>query len=485
MDNLGTDVIVVGAGPTGLMLANELVLAGVDVVVLERLSERTGLSKALNLQPRTSEMLELRGLLDGAEERSYATVEDGHFAMIPVVYDGWDTRFPFQLGIPQAEVEGFLEERLAAQGTKVLHGHEVIDFVQGKDFVSVRCRTEVGETRLNAKFLVGCDGSRSVVRKGLNVDFPGVDGEGFGVVADVLFDNVPDGAQKQWRTMRNVGEPTGETTFKGLIPLGEPGLYRFIYGDRASRPADMRSAVPLDEVRGMLHDLYGDTATVSEIRWASRFSDAARQATHYRDGRVLLAGDAAHIHFPAGGQGLNLGVQDAMNLGWKLAATVRGWAGDELLDTYEAERHPIGAQVLHNVAAQLGLTPRSAESRALRAVFTDLVAFPDVNRHLAGMVSGLGVRYATYGTGHPVLGSRLTDQDVATEAGPLRPSTLFRTGDFVLLTTTPAHIEAAESWSPHLTTQLVTALPWPSVEAVLYRPDGYACWLASTATPTR
>ncbi|WP_410583102.1 FAD-dependent monooxygenase [Amycolatopsis sp. lyj-108] len=482
MDNLGTDVVVAGAGPTGLMLAHELALAGVDVVVLERLHERTGLSKALNVQPRTAEMLALRGLLDGVEERSYATVQDGHFAMIPVDYDGWDTRFPFQLGIPQAQVEEYLEERLATQGTKVIRGAEVIDFVQDKDSVSVRYRTDSGENRLDAKFLVGCDGSRSVVRKGLGVDFPGVDGEGFGVVADVLFDKTPDGAQKQWRTMRNIGQPTGATTFKGLIPLGEPGLYRFVYGDRASRPADIRSAISHDEVRQALLDSYGDSATVSEIRWASQFSDAARQAEHYRVGRVLLAGDAAHIHFPAGGQGLNLGVQDAMNLGWKLAATVRGWAGDDLLDTYEAERHPVGAQVLHNVAAQLGLTPRSHESRALRDFFAELTKLPEVNRYLAGMVSGLGIRYPTYGTAHPALGARLNDQDVATEAGPLRPSTLFHTGDFVLLTTTQAHVDAARAHSPRLTVQLVTDLPWPSTEAVLYRPDGYACWVAA---PTR
>ncbi|MFI6306823.1 FAD-dependent monooxygenase [Amycolatopsis thailandensis] len=484
MNNLGTDVVVAGAGPTGLMLAHELALAGVDVVVLERLPERTGLSKALNLQPRTAEMLELRGLLDGAEERSFTTVQDGHFAMIPVDYHCWDTRFPFQLGIPQAQVEEYLEERLAAQGTKVVRGAEVIDFVQDKDSVSVRYRTDCGETRLRAKFLVGCDGSRSVVRKGLNVDFPGVDGEGYGVVADVLFDKIPDGAQKQWRTMRNVGEPTGATTFKGLIPLGEPGLYRFVYGDRGSRPQDIRSAVSHDEVRRALLDSYGETATVSEIRWASQFSDAARQAEHYRVGRVLLAGDAAHIHFPAGGQGLNLGVQDAMNLGWKLAATVHGWAGDDLLDTYEAERHPVGAQVLHNVAAQLGLTPRSHEARALRDFFADLVELPEVNRHLSGMVSGLGIRYTTYGTSHPALGSRLADQDIATEAGPLRPSTLFHNGEFVLLTTSLSHVDAAraQARSPRLTTQLVTTLPWPSTDAVLYRPDGYACWVAPTPT---
>lgn len=485
MDNLGTDVIVAGAGPTGLTLANELALAGVDVVVLERLPDRTGLSKALNLQPRTAEMLDLRGLLDGVEARSFATVEEGHFAMIPVSYDGWRTRYPCQLGISQAQVEGFLEERLATQGMKVLRGHEVVDFAQNENSVTVRTRTVGGEIQLTAKYLVGCDGGRSVVREGLGVPFPGVDGEGFGVVADVLFDKAPDGAQKQWRSMRNIGRPTGATTFVGLIPLDEPGLYRFIYGDRASRPTDMRAAVSFDEVRQELRDAYGDSATVSEIRWASRFSDAARQAERYRVGRVLLAGDAAHIHFPAGGQGLNLGVQDAMNLGWKLAATVNGWADDSLLDTYEAERHPVGAQVLENVAAQLGLTPRSREARALRALFTELAALPEVSRHLSGMVSGLGVRYTTHGTIHPLLGSRLIDQDLPTETGSVRPSTLFRTGDFVLLTTTPAHIEPAKSWSPNLTTQLVTELPWPSVEAVLYRPDGYACWLAEPSPPPR
>lgn len=324
-----------------------------------------------------------------------------HFAMIPVGYDGWNTRYPFQLGIPQAQVEGFLEERLAAQGTTVLRGHEVIDFAQNKDSVTVRVRTLDGEIRLTAKYLVGCDGGRSVVRKGLDMPFPGVDGEGFGVVADVLFGKAPDGVQKQWRSMRNIGRPTGATTFTGLVPLGEPGLYRFIYGDRASRPSDMRTAVSFDEVRQELKDKYDDSATVSEIRWASRFSDAARQAECYRVDRVLLAGDAAHIHFPAGGQGLHLGVQDAMNLGWKLAATVQGWADASLLDTYESERHPVGAQVLENVAAQLGLTPRSREAVALCALFTELAALPEVSRHLSGMVSGLRIRYTTHGTAHP------------------------------------------------------------------------------------
>ncbi len=235
-----------------LMLANELVLAGVDVVVRERLPGRTGLSKALDL----------RGLLDGAESRSFATVQDGHFAMIPVRYDGWETRFPYQVGIPQEQIEGFLEDRLAAQGTKVLRGHEVVGFEQNSDSVTVHMRTHDGEIRLSAGFFVGFDGGRSVVRKGLGVDFPGVDGEGFGVIADVLFGRPPDGVQKQWRSMRNIGEATGPTTFTGLIPLGEPGPYRFLYGDRASRSSDMRAEVSAAEVRQALHGKYGDAVTV-------------------------------------------------------------------------------------------------------------------------------------------------------------------------------------------------------------------------------
>ncbi|MHA6620170.1 FAD-dependent monooxygenase [Pseudonocardia sp. DLS-67] len=468
MVELTAEVVVAGAGPTGLMLANELALAGADVVVLERLNARTGLSKALNLQPRTAEVLDLRGLLRRAEQRSFATVAEGHFAAIPISYAGWETRHPYQVGITQAEVEATLEDRLAEQGVKVLRGRELTGFTQDGTGVTV---TADG-TRVRAAYLAGCDGARSAVRRGLPVTFDGEDGRGYGVVADVRFRVPPTGISTHWRSMRNLVASHGAGGFSGLIPLGAPGLYRLGYGDRLSRPADMRAKVTDDEVRRVVRDHYGADVEIEEIRWASRFSDDSRLASRYRVGRVFLAGDAAHIHFASGGQGLNLGVQDAMNLGWKLAAELRGRAPAGLLDSYETERRPVAEGVLDNVAAQSALIPATAEQRALRALVRQLADLPDVQRHLSGLVSGLDVRYPAPPGTHPAAGTRLPDFDL--EDG--RASDLFHDGRFVLLTTRPAPAP-----QPGVTVAVVPKLPWPGVEQALIRPDGYVASTTGTA----
>ncbi|MEV7099248.1 FAD-dependent monooxygenase [Amycolatopsis sp. NPDC051045] len=460
MDELTAEVVVAGAGPTGLMLANELALAGVDVLVLERMHERTGLSKALNLQPRTAEVLDLRGLLGRAEHRSFATVADGHFAVIPVGYTGWDTRHPYQLGIPQAEVEAALEERLAEQGVHVRRGHELTSFSQDADGVTVAA----GDVRVRAAYLVGCDGGRSAVRKALNMPFEGIEGEGHGVSADVLFKATPPGAPTEWRSMGNMVTSRSPGKFVGVIPLNEPNLYRISFGDRLNRPENLRAEVTDEEVRAAVHERFGPEAEIAEIRWASRFSDDSRLAANYKVGRVLLAGDAAHIHFPAGGQGLNLGIQDAMNLGWKLAAELRNRAPATLLDTYEAERRPVANRVLNNIAAQNALIPLNANQLALRSLFHDLATLPEVQHHLSGMVSGLDIRYTPAKAHHPAEGSRLPDFPLNNG----HASTLFHKGKFVLLTKTPTP-------TPH--TEVVVAetptLPWPDLTRVLVRPDGY------------
>ncbi|MBE8525165.1 FAD-dependent monooxygenase [Amycolatopsis sp. H6(2020)] len=459
MKELTTEVVVAGAGPTGLMLANELALAGVDTSVLERMHERTGLSKALNLQPRTAEVLDLRGLLGRAEDRSFATVADGHFAVIPVSYAGWETRHPYQLGIPQAEVEAALEERLNEQGVQVRRGHELTSFVQDADGVTVTA----GDLRIRAAYLAGCDGGRSAVRKALNLPFEGIEGQGHGVSADVLFKATPPGAPTQWRSMNNMVTSQSPGKFIGVIPLAEPNLYRVSFGDRLNRPENLRAEVTSEEVRQAVAERFGPEAEIEEIRWASRFSDDSRLAASYQVGRVLLAGDAAHIHFPAGGQGLNLGIQDAMNLGWKLAATVRNKVPQTLLDTYEAERRPVAKQVLDNVAAQNALIPTTPNQLALRALFRDLTALPEVQHHLSGLVSGLNIHYATTET-HPAAGTRLPDFPLPEG----HASNLFHKGNWVLLTKTPTP-------TPH--TEVVVAevpeLPWPDLDKILVRPDGY------------
>jgi len=460
MNELTAEVVVAGAGPTGLMLANELALAGVDVVVLERMTGRTGLSKALNLQPRTAEVLDLRGLLGRAEQRSFATVPEGHFAVIPVSYAGWDTRHPYQLGIPQAEVEAALEERLAEQGVRVLRGHELTTFTQDTEGVTVTA----GEARIRAAYLVGCDGGRSAVRKALAMPFEWLDGRGHGVSADVLFRSPPPGAPTEWRSMRSLVTSHGPGSYVGLIPLAEPNLYRLSYGNRLSRPANLRAPVTDEEVTKVVNESFGTEAEIKEIRWASRFSDDSRLAASYRVGRIFLAGDAAHTHFPAGGQGLNLGIQDAMNLGWKLAANIQNRAPKALLDTYEQERRPVAEQVLQNVAAQTALIPASKEQLALRALLRDLAELPEVQHHLSGMVSGLSIKYPAPENAHPATGTRLPD--FKTEEG--HASNWFHTGKFVLLTK-----EQTPTPHPEVLVKQVPKLPWPNLTKVLIRPDGY------------
>ncbi|MEQ0562148.1 FAD-dependent monooxygenase [Amycolatopsis sp. NEAU-NG30] len=464
---LTAEVVVAGAGPAGLMLANELALAGVDVRVLERMHERTGLSKALNLQPRTAEILDLRGLLTRAEQRSFATVPEGHFAAIPVSYEGWNTRHPYQLGIPQAQIEQLLEERLAEQGVKVSRGDELTTFTQDADGVTITTPT----TRIRAAYLVGCDGGRSTVRKTLNLPFEGIEGQGHGVAADVLFKSPPPGAPTEWRSMGNMVTSQSPGKFIGVIPLHQKNLYRLTFGDRLTRPQNLRAEVTRQEVEAAVQERFGKEAEIAEIRWASRFSDDSRLAASYKVGRVLLAGDAAHTHFPAGGQGLNLGVQDAMNLGWKLAATLKNHAHPGLLDTYEQERRKVAEEVLQNIAAQNALIPTTPNQLALRSLFRALTQLPEVQHHLSGLVSGLNIKYPTHET-HPAAGTRLPDFNLK----QARASTLFHKGKFVLLTTTPTpppHPEVVVAEAPEL--------PWPDLTRVLVRPDGY---VASTSGST-
>jgi 2-polyprenyl-6-methoxyphenol hydroxylase-like FAD-dependent oxidoreductase len=464
---MDTDVLVVGSGPTGLMLAGELALAGVRVTVLERLDQRTGQSKALNFQPRTAELLRLRGLLAGAERHAIAKVIDGHFSAIPLTYHGWDTPYPYQVGIPQARVEQVLEERLAELGVKVSYGHELVDFTQDADGVEAVVRGPDGESALRVSYLVGCDGGRGAVRRKLGVGFPGYDGSGYGIVADVVLDDPPASIPVRWTSMRDMmGQAEQQEDFAGTIPLGEPGLFRFVCGNRRHRPEDMRAPVTDEEIVSRIRARHGDDVEVSEVRWASRFSDASRQVDQYRVGRVFLAGDAAHIHFPAGGQGMNLGVQDAMNLGWKLAAELNGWAPEGLLDTYHTERHAIGARVLDNVLAQNALTPGTPESAALRRIFVRLMEFPEVNDYLAGMISGLDIRYDLEGEPHPLLGARLPG---AGEVG------LLATGRGVLLTSNAEYADLARR---HERVDVVETSDLPDVDAVLVRPDGYICWVS-------
>jgi 2-polyprenyl-6-methoxyphenol hydroxylase-like FAD-dependent oxidoreductase len=463
-----TEVIVVGAGPTGLMLANELTLAGISVVVLERQRTRSPFSRAGALQPRTAEVLDLRGLLepllDGALPRGEF---GGHFAGLPVELDcrPWRTRHPYPVGMPQARLEDFLEQRLVSQGVSVLRGYEVSALEQDPDGVTV------GDIR--GGYLVACDGGHSTVRKLLGVPFPGTAGKTSAVVAHLTL------------ASKSAAVPTTSRHFSQYFKTGagfstilhpvEGGLYRMVFGKLSGESPSRDVPVAAEEVREALLAAYGPDTELGELREASRFNDAARQVNNYREGRVFFAGDAAHIHMPFGGQGINLGIQDAVNLGWKLGATVRGWAPAGLLDSYHAERHPVAARVLHNTRAQgvLNNPGQDPDVAAVRDMFTDLLRLPDANRFISGMMSGLDTQY-------PGVGPRMIDLDLTTRDGPTRVSRLMNSGRGLLLSLdgTPRSIDR---WADRVDHVIATADE--DLDAVLIRPDGYIAWSSTDPQP--
>jgi 2-polyprenyl-6-methoxyphenol hydroxylase-like FAD-dependent oxidoreductase len=469
---IDTAVIVVGAGPTGLMLANELALAGVPTVVLEARERRSRLSRAGAVQPRTAEVLDLRGLLEPLAAREDRT--GGHFGGLPVPLDcrPWDTRHPYPLSVPQARIEDLVERRVTDSGVRVLRGVEVTAADQDESGVTA----VAGDVRARGRYLVACDGGHSAVRRLLGVPFPGRAGTLSAVLADV----------RLGRTGPLV--PTGRAHFSALVRHGngywtmlspdEDGGYRFVFGplDRQGPPRD----VPIsdDEVGAALHAVYGAETELLDVREASRFGDASRQIEHYRVGRVLFAGDAAHIHPPLGGQGLNLGIQDAMNLGWKLAAEVNGWAPEGLLDTYHAERHPAAARVLHHIRAQRVLADRTPteDVAALRDIVTDLARLPQGQHYLSGLIGGLDLRYPMPAApDHPLLGQRMPDVDLHTDRGMVRFSTLMRDGRGLLLDRA-GDGDPVDGWRGRVRYQRVAGgLP---ARAILVRPDGHVGWAA-------
>ncbi|HVT99099.1 MAG TPA: FAD-dependent monooxygenase [Acidobacteriaceae bacterium] len=487
--SMDTDVIIVGAGPVGLFLAHELGLTGVRAVVLEKLSARSGQSKATGVQPRTAEVLDLRGLL--AELREQALPREavgGHFAGLPVPLDchAWNTRYPYPLSIPQGRIEAFLAERLARYAIPLWWGQAIVGLEQDESGVTALVSGPGGETHLRARYLVGCDGGHSTVRKLVGVNFPGRDGKSSMVVADVRLaggaGKVPTRARHFSEHIRRNGDVLGI-----LSPLGD-GVSRLLFGGPAQQTLARDAPITETEVRAALRASYGADVELQEILWASRFSDASRQVEHYQVGRVFLAGDAAHIHIPTGGQGLNLGLQDAFNLGWKLAAQVKGQAPAGLLESYHTERHPVGARVLQNTRAQglLMMLQSDEDGSALRELFIDLMRLPETNHYLAGMISGLDVRYALPGAdASPLIGRRMLDLDLSTPDGQTRVSQLLQGGRGLLLDL-GRHADlaavAASSSVPVDYIQASTSADF-AADAVLVRPDGYICWSAENASP--
>ncbi len=480
MDQETTDVVVVGGGPVGLLLACELRLGGVDVTVLERLPERTREIRAGAIHVRSIETLQRRGLVERLGD--HKKIPRQHFAGLgPLWLDALETetQFPHTLMVPQTEVERALEERARELGVDLRRAQDVTGLSQDTDGVTVEVTSPDGAYPIRAKFLVGCDGGRSTVRKLTGFAFPGSDATVTGRVGFVTMAEPHDVPQGWIRTDR------------GMLVNG-PGP-RVVTIEFDGPPPDRDIPVTVEELAGSLRRIGGWEVSLSNPDRLARFSDNARQVEHYRDGRILLAGDAAHVHSPFGGQGLNLGLQDAATLGWKLAATIRGWAPEGLLDTYQTERHPIGERVLQITCAQIALMHPHPRITALRDLFEEMMGLGQVNTFLGELMVGLDVRYDMPGTpassapagaqaedtgAHALLGRFAPEVTLTTgtEVVPLSAYTADARGLLLDLADDPAVRAAAAGWSGRVTTVTATTDGITGAGAVLVRPDGYVAY---------
>ncbi|RAJ71195.1 2-polyprenyl-6-methoxyphenol hydroxylase-like FAD-dependent oxidoreductase [Streptomyces sp. Amel2xB2] len=470
-------VVVAGGGPVGLWLAAELRLGGVRVTVVEQRTEIDERSKALTVHPRTIEVLAARGahrpfLAEGLR------IPTGHFASLDERLDfrDLDTPFPYTLALPQARTEELLEERAAGLGATIRRGHRVTGFTEHAGSVTVRVTGPHGEYETEADHLVGCDGTRSTVRTAAGIDFPGTSSTVLGWLGDVTLDRPP-------RPGFSVSGPHG-----GLMVAPLPGgRFRLVGLSPDGLTTRWPGDLTLEELRHRTTVIAGDDFGLRDPSWLSRFGNATRLAVAYRRGRVLLAGDAAHQHFPTGGVGMNVGIQDAHNLGWKLAATLNGWAPDGLLDTYHAERHPVGAQLIEHSRAQTALmTAFTPEGLALRSLLSELIAEqPGFARALAERLTALAVRYPAGPAAHPLAGTRAPDLALAgTDTGLFA---LLRPDAYLLLDLT-ADCALGGLARPGLAVRAGTLseppAAWREVRAALIRPDGHVAWAGTDQDTT-
>jgi 2-polyprenyl-6-methoxyphenol hydroxylase-like FAD-dependent oxidoreductase len=458
------DVVVVGAGPTGLLLAGDLARAGVNCVLLERRAERSGLTRAFAVHARTLEQLDARGVADELIASGAPVRELRVFGRVALDLSGLPSRFPYVLATPQYETERVLEERAGPLGADIRYGHQVTGLTQQPDGVEVRVQEDSQRARaIRARYVVGTDGMHSTVRRALRMPFPGKPVVQSVMLADVRLARPPSEAF----TMGARGD-----AFALIAAFGD-GWHRVIAWHRHNQLPES-APVSLADVSETTSQALGVDYGMHEPRWLSRFHSDERQVPRYRDGRVLLAGDAAHVHSPAGGQGMNTSIQDAANLGWKLAATVRGWAPEGMLDSYDAERHPVGRQVLRTSGAllRLGLT-RPHVVGAARTVLAPAVSrIPFITERMAGAVSGLSISYPHPRWAHPLTGQRVPDWPLADGR---RLYEALRGGRFLLAGGRPIPGDLASGYGDLV--DLVDVAYPPGIIALI-RPDAYIAWAA-------
>jgi 2-polyprenyl-6-methoxyphenol hydroxylase-like FAD-dependent oxidoreductase len=472
-------VVIAGGGPTGLMLAGELALAGVDVAIVERRANQDlAGSRAGGLHSRTIEIFDMRGIADRFLSEGQIAQVAG-FGGTRLDISDFPTRHPYGLGLWQNHIERIMAGWVGELAVTFYRGREVRGFTQ--DDTGVEVELSEGQS-LRAEYLVGCDGGRSVVRKAAGIEFPGWDPTMSNILAQVeMAEKPPLGIHRTSLGMYSFGRleyeiRDGEIVYKDVGPIGVMVPEADV--GRATEPTLRDLSEALIAVCGTDYGVHSPT-------WISRFTDMTRQAATYRDRRVLLAGDAAHVHSPVGGQGLNTGVQDAVNLGWKLAQVVKRTSNERLLDTYHAERHPVGARVLRNTMAQTALMRVDNRIEALRDSVSELLGMDEPRKRFGAMMSGLGIHY-DLGEGHPLLGRRMPDLDLVTADGTLRVFRLLHDARPVLLNLGEPGGFDITSWADRVqsidakyggTWELPALGAVTAPTAVLIRPDGYVAWV--------
>jgi 2-polyprenyl-6-methoxyphenol hydroxylase-like FAD-dependent oxidoreductase len=472
-------VVVAGGGPTGLMLAGELALAGVDAAIAERRpSQELAGSRAGGLHSRTIEVLDQRGIADRFPSQGQVAQVAG-FAGIPLDISDFPTRHPYGLGLWQNQIERILADWVGELAVQFYRGRDVTGFAQ--DDTGVDVELSDGQS-LRADYLVGCDGGRSVVRKAAGIEFPGWDATTSSLIAEVEMAEEPEwGIRHDALGAHALGRLEYEI-HDGEVVYRDGGPVRVMVTEEEVGPTTEPTLRDLSEA---LIAVYGTDYGIHSPTWISRFTDMTRQAAAYRDRRVLLAGDAAHVHAPDGGQGLNTGVQDAVNLGWKLAQVVNQTSPESLLDTCHAERHPVAARVLRSTMAQVALRRPDDRIKAVGDVVSELLSMDEPRRRFAAMMSGLGIHY-DLGEGHPLLGRRMPDLDLVTANGPLRVFTLLHHARPVLLNLGEPGGFDITPWADRVQSidaKYVGTWELPPIgavaapTAVLIRPDGYVAWV--------